>query len=95
MQPAKTVSQVTDTPKDQEHLERLSVVQFNASSGELRLAPAMQSPLIQREGFVEDQGVFREYKKLIDAGVHVPTNKVSCAEQNLSVEQMLTALVIL
>ncbi|KAF2112237.1 hypothetical protein BDV96DRAFT_634013 [Lophiotrema nucula] len=70
-----TKHKVTDTPADQEHCERLSLVQFNASAGDLRLAPAVASPLLQREGFVLDQGVFREYKKLIDAGVDVPTNK--------------------
>ena len=57
--------QVTDTPSDQQHLERLSIVHFNASAGDLRLKPAMDSPLLQREGFVEEQGVFREYKKLV------------------------------
>lgn len=70
-----TKHKVTDTPADQEHLERLSLVQFNASAGDLRLAPAVESPLLRREGFVLDQGVFREYKKLIDAGVPVPTNR--------------------
>ena len=70
-----TRHKVTDTPQDQEHMERLSIVHFNASAGDMRLAPAVESPLLQREGFVEEQGVFREYKRLIDAGVPVPTNK--------------------
>lgn len=70
-----TKHKVTDTPADQEHCERLSLVQFNASVGDMRLAPAVQSPLLQREGFVLEQGVFRQYKKLMDAGVPVPTNK--------------------
>ena len=70
-----TKHKVTDTPADQEHMERLSLVQFNASAGDMRLAPAVDSPLLQREGFVVEQGVFREYKRLIDAGVPVPTNK--------------------
>ena len=70
-----TKHKVTDTPSDQEQLERLSLVQFNASVGDMRLAPAVASPLLQREGFVAEQGVFQEYKKLIDAGVPVPTNK--------------------
>ena len=64
-----TKHKVTGTPRDQEHLERLSIVHFNASAGNMRLAPAVESPLLQREGFMEEQGVFREYKKLIDAGV--------------------------
>ena len=70
-----TRHKVTDTPKDQEHQERLSLVQFNASAGHLRLAPAMDSPLLQREGFVMSQGVFQEYKRLLDGGLPVPTNK--------------------
>ena len=70
-----TRHKVTNTPQDQEHMERLSIVQFNASAGDMRLAPAVESPLLQREGFVEEQGVFREYKRLMDAGVPVPTNK--------------------
>lgn len=70
-----TKHKVTDTPADQEHCERLSLVQFNASVGDMRLTPAVQSPLLQREGFVLEQGVFKQYKKLIDAGVPVPTNK--------------------
>ena len=70
-----TTHKVTDTPADQEHLERLSIVQFNASAGDLRLAPAVQSPLLQREGFAREPGVFREYQRLIDAGVPVPTNR--------------------
>jgi len=70
-----TKHKVTDTPADQEHCERLSLVQFNASIGDMRLAPAMESPLLQREGFMLEQGVFQQYKRLIDAGVPVPTNK--------------------
>ena len=46
-------------------------MQFNASAGNMRLAPAVESPLIQREGFVRQQGVFGEYQRLIDAGLPV------------------------
>lgn len=70
-----TKHKVTATPADQEHLERLSLVQFNASLGDLRLAPAVESPLLQREGYVLEQGIFQQYKRLIDVGVPVPTNK--------------------
>lgn len=70
-----TLHKVTDTPADQEQCERLSLVLFNASIGDMRLAPAVESPLLQREGFVLEQGIFRQYKRLIDAGVPVPTNK--------------------
>ncbi|KAK4955097.1 hypothetical protein LTR10_007291 [Elasticomyces elasticus] len=70
-----TKHKVTDTPADQQQYERLSLVQFNASMGEKRLSPAVESPLLQREGFVLEQGVFQQYKKLLDAGLPVPTNR--------------------
>ncbi|KAK4903279.1 hypothetical protein LTR27_000207 [Elasticomyces elasticus] len=70
-----TKHKVTDTPADQQQYERLSLVQFNASMGEKRLAPAVESPLLQREGFVIEQGVFQQYKRLLDAGLPVPTNR--------------------
>jgi len=70
-----TRHKVADTPWDQEHEERLSLVHFNASAGHLRLAPATDSPLLQREGCVINQGVFQGYKRLLDAGLPVPTNK--------------------
>ncbi|KAK5115896.1 hypothetical protein LTR62_000352 [Meristemomyces frigidus] len=70
-----TKHKVTSTPADQVEFERLSLVQFNASVGGMRLTPAVQSPLLQREGFVLEQGVFRQYKDLIDAGLPVPTNR--------------------
>jgi isopenicillin N synthase-like dioxygenase len=70
-----TLHKVAEPPEDQQHEQRLSLVQFNASKGDMRLRPVKESPLIQREGFVLKQGVFKEFKKLIDAGVPVPTNK--------------------
>ena len=70
-----TKHKVTDTPADQQAFERLSLVQFNASVGDMRLTPAVESPLLQREGFVLEQGIFQQYKRLMDAGVPVPTNK--------------------
>lgn len=33
------------------------------------------SPLIQREGCIEEQGVFKEYKKRMSEGQLVPTNR--------------------
>lgn len=66
---------VVEPPKDQQNEQRLSLVLFNGSKGELRLKPAVESPLIQREGFVLKQGVFQQFQKLIDAGIPVPTNK--------------------
>lgn len=33
------------------------------------------SPLIQREGCIESQGVYKEFKRLMDLGVPIPTNK--------------------
>lgn len=70
-----TLHKVADTPPDQQHLQRLSIVNFNASQGSLRLTPTMKSPLLQREGVVADAGVIKEWKALMDAGSPVPTNK--------------------
>lgn len=76
-------------PADQLHEERLSLVLFNSSVGDLRMTPAMgmclcslsspihgvdsclESPLIQREGCIEKQGVYKEFKAIIDQGVPV------------------------
>jgi len=70
-----TLHKVAEPPADQLHEQRLSLVLFNGSKGDMRLKPAMESPLIQREGFVLSQGIFQNFKKLMDAGVPVPTNK--------------------
>lgn len=70
-----TLHKVADPPVDQQHEQRLSLVFFNGSTGDMRLKPAIESPLIQREGFVLRPGVFMQFKKLIDSGVPVPTNK--------------------
>jgi hypothetical protein len=35
----------------------------------------LASPLIQREGCVEEQGVYKEFKRLTSEGKLVPTNK--------------------
>ncbi|WVW81043.1 hypothetical protein I302_103034 [Kwoniella bestiolae CBS 10118] len=69
-----TRHRVFKPPADQLNSERLSIVQFNSSIGDLRMTPAAASPLIQREGCVEEQGVYKEFKRLMDAGVPVPTN---------------------
>ncbi|KAF1357952.1 Clavaminate synthase-like protein [Lizonia empirigonia] len=50
-------------------------VLFNSSIGDLRMTPAHDSPLIQREGCVEDQGVYSEFKKRTLQGELVPTNR--------------------
>lgn len=36
---------------------------------------ATASPLIQREGCVEEQGVYKEFKERMAKGMPVPTNK--------------------
>ncbi|WVQ76282.1 hypothetical protein IAR50_005947 [Cryptococcus sp. DSM 104548] len=69
-----TRHRVYKPPADQLKTERLSLVQFNSSVGELRMTPASKSPLIQREGCVEEQGVYKEFKRMMDLGVPVPTN---------------------
>ncbi|KAF2152788.1 putative gibberellin 3-beta hydroxylase [Myriangium duriaei CBS 260.36] len=62
-------------PADQLHEERLSLVLFNSSVGDLRMKPAQESPLIQREGCVEEQGVYSEYRRRTLEGKIVPTNR--------------------
>ena len=37
----------------------------------------VESPLIQREGFVQKEGVFMQFKKLIDAGL--PVGLLACS----------------
>ncbi|ODN76063.1 hypothetical protein L202_06007 [Cryptococcus amylolentus CBS 6039] len=70
-----TRHRVYKPPADQLKTERLSLVLFNSSVGDLRMTPAAKSPLIQREGCVEEQGVYKEFKRLMDLGVPVPTNQ--------------------
>jgi isopenicillin N synthase-like dioxygenase len=79
-----TLHKVAEPPEDQRHEQRLSLVLFNGSKGDMRLQPAVESPLLQREGFLlRGEGVFHEFKKLMDAGVPVPTNK-EWREANIS-----------
>lgn len=66
-----TRHRVFTPPEDQLNEERLSLVLFNSSIGDLRMTPAAASPLIQREGCVEEQGVYKEFKRLMDLGVPV------------------------
>ncbi|CAI7678871.1 unnamed protein product [Penicillium pancosmium] len=70
-----TRHRVYKPPADQLTQERLSLVLFNSSLGDLRMGPAAVSPLIQREGCVEEQGVYKEFKRLTSEGKLVPTNK--------------------
>ncbi|KAJ5949756.1 gibberellin 3-beta hydroxylase [Penicillium verhagenii] len=70
-----TRHRVFKPPVDQIHEERLSLVLFNSSVGDLRMTPARDSPLIQREGCVEEQGVYKEFKNLTSQGQLVPTNR--------------------
>jgi hypothetical protein len=92
-----TRHRVYKPPADQLHEERLSLVLFNSSVGDLRMAPAkgmhplftipepmkhililfvlIDSPLIQREGCIEEQGVYKEFKNRTSQGKLVPTNR--------------------
>ncbi|KAG4414427.1 hypothetical protein IFR04_012442 [Cadophora malorum] len=70
-----TRHRVFKPPVDQLQEERLSLVLFNSSVGDLSMAPAASSPLIQREGCIEEQGVYKEYAKRMSAGQPVPTNR--------------------
>ncbi|RSH90012.1 hypothetical protein EHS25_001345 [Saitozyma podzolica] len=70
-----TRHRVFKPPADQVDVERLSLVQFNSSVGDLRMTPAKESPLIQREGLADYQGAFREFQKAMATGIPIPTNK--------------------
>ncbi|KAK4540665.1 hypothetical protein LTR36_008996 [Oleoguttula mirabilis] len=70
-----TRHRVFKPPVDQLHEERLSLVLFNSSVGDLRMEPAYSSPLIKREGCVEDQGVYKEFMERTAQGQLVPTNR--------------------
>ncbi|OWZ28083.1 hypothetical protein C356_06520 [Cryptococcus neoformans c45] len=70
-----TRHRVFEPPADQVNEERLSLVLFNASKGHLRMTPCMDSPVLQREGCIEEQGVYKEFKTIMDSGIPVPTNK--------------------
>ncbi|KIR30163.1 flavonol synthase [Cryptococcus deuterogattii 99/473] len=70
-----TRHRVYKPPADQLQTERLSLVLFNSSVGDLRMTPAAESPLIKREGCIEEQGVYKEFKRVMDLGVPVPTNR--------------------
>ncbi|KAJ4396818.1 hypothetical protein N0V93_001040 [Gnomoniopsis smithogilvyi] len=70
-----TRHRVYKPPVDQLDQERLSLVLFNSSVGDLRMQPAYESPLIQREGCVEEQGVYKGFKELTSNGKLVPTNR--------------------
>lgn len=64
-----TRHRVYKPPADQLHEERLSLVMFESSKGDLRMAPAFESPLIKREGCIEEQGVYKEFKNVMSRGI--------------------------
>ncbi|WWC65505.1 uncharacterized protein I303_108123 [Kwoniella dejecticola CBS 10117] len=70
-----TRHRVVDPPSDQQTYDRLSIVLFQASEGDLRMEPAYQSPLLQREGCFDSQGAYREFKRLREKGIPIPTNR--------------------
>ncbi|WVQ82091.1 hypothetical protein IAT38_004219 [Cryptococcus sp. DSM 104549] len=70
-----TRHRVVDPPEDQRNDERLSIVLFQASEGDLRMEPAYESPLLKREGCIDSQGAYREFKRLREKGVPIPTNR--------------------
>ncbi|WVQ84258.1 hypothetical protein IAT38_006410 [Cryptococcus sp. DSM 104549] len=86
-----TRHRVFEPPSDQAHEERLSLVLFNASEGHLRMKPCLESPLIQREGCVEEQGVYKEFKTVMDSGIPVPTNKQWREAQVASIRDVTVA----
>ncbi|KAF4955752.1 hypothetical protein FGADI_4323 [Fusarium gaditjirri] len=66
---------VNIAPVDQSNYERLLWVLSNSSVGDFRMRPAAESPFIQREGCVEDQGLYAEFKKRTQQDKFVPTNR--------------------
>jgi hypothetical protein len=50
------------------------------------------SPLIQREGCIEEQGVYKEFKRLMDAGVPV---RDSLKDVRMATTRMLMIVLIL
>ncbi|RXK41976.1 hypothetical protein M231_00697 [Tremella mesenterica] len=83
-----TRHRVVEPPEDQRTFERLSLVLFNASESDMRVQPAYVSPLIQREGCIEEQGVYKEFKALMDKGFPVPTNREWRESQIASIRQV-------
>lgn len=39
------------------------------------LTKSADSPVLQKEGCIEEQGVYKEFKTIMDSGIPVPTNK--------------------
>jgi hypothetical protein len=82
-----TRHRVYKPPADQATAERLSIVTFMSSVGDIRMTPAYSeflnpspsscsdSPLIEREGCIEEQGVYKEFKRVMDLGLPPPTNQ--------------------
>ncbi|KAF2641941.1 Clavaminate synthase-like protein [Massarina eburnea CBS 473.64] len=70
-----TKHRVYKPPVDQLEQERLSLVLFNSSVGDMPMGPAYDSPLIKREGCVEEQGIYKEFKKRTSSGAEAPTNR--------------------
>jgi hypothetical protein len=92
-----TRHRVVDPPEDQLKEERLSIVLFQASEGDLRMEPAYgeapalalvvlsdrranafesESPLLKREGCIDSQGAYREFKKLREKGMAVSQSRI-------------------
>ncbi|KAL6711742.1 hypothetical protein ACN47E_004676 [Coniothyrium glycines] len=70
-----TKHRVFKPPVDQLQQERLSLVLFNSSVGDMPMGPAYDSPLIQREGCVKEQGIYKEFMKRTSQGQVPPTNR--------------------
>ncbi|KAI0950665.1 hypothetical protein AcW1_007916 [Taiwanofungus camphoratus] len=50
-----TIHRVTSPPKDQEHVDRLGLLYFARPNNEVLLSAIKESPVLQREGFTQNQ----------------------------------------
>ncbi|PIL35307.1 hypothetical protein GSI_02032 [Ganoderma sinense ZZ0214-1] len=50
-----TVHRVSAPPKDQEHVDRLGILYFSRPNNDVRLRTVTESPVLQREGFTQNE----------------------------------------
>jgi len=50
-----TIHRVAAPPKDQEHVDRLGLLYFQRPNNDIRLSTVKDSPVLQREGFTENE----------------------------------------
>ncbi|RPD72452.1 Clavaminate synthase-like protein [Lentinus tigrinus ALCF2SS1-7] len=50
-----TIHRVAAPPKDQEHVDRLGILYFSRPNNDVKLATVAESPLLQREGYTQNE----------------------------------------